>query len=66
MALGHFESGGAAVERTGELLLGVELALGAQRARHGDHFLQNADLAFGGEVGGLAAVLRVGGERDGA
>ena len=46
-------------ERPGQPLLRIELVLGAQRARHGDDFLQNSDFPLGGEVGGLAAILRV-------
>jgi hypothetical protein len=36
------------------------------RARHGDDFLQDADFALGGMVGGFAAILRVGRQGDGS
>src|ERR1035437_7473938 len=59
------ERSGAAIERAGELLLGIELGLGAEGARQGDDFLNDGDFLFGLGVGEFGAVLRVGGERDG-
>ncbi len=65
MALRDGERRGAAVERAGELLLRVELRLGAQGARQGDDLLDDGDFLLGFGVGELGAVLRVWGERDG-
>ena len=65
MALRDGERRGAAVERAGELLLGIELGLGAEGARQGDDFLDDGDFLFGLGVGEFRAVLRVWGERDG-
>ena len=65
VAPGDFQRIAARVERALQLQLGIELHLRAQGARQGDDFLQHADFALGGEVGVLAAILRILGERDG-
>ena len=65
VALGDGERRRAAVERAVELLLGIELGLGAEGARQGDDFLDDGDFLFGLGVGQFRAVLRVGGEGDG-
>ena len=65
MALGDGERGGAAVERAGELLFGIELGLGAEGARQGDDLLDDGDFLLGFGVGEFGAVLRVGSEGDG-
>src|ERR1039458_1109186 len=60
------ERSGAAIERAGELLLGIELGLSTEGARQGDDFLNDGDFLFGLGVGEFGAVLRVGGEGDGS
>ncbi len=65
VALGDGERGGAAVERAGELLFGIELGFGAKGARQGDDFLDDGDFLFGLGVGEFGAVLRVGSDGDG-
>ena len=65
VALRDGERRGAAVERALELLLGIELRLGAQGARQGDDFLDDGDFLFGLGVGEFRAVLRVWREGDG-
>ena len=57
VALRHVQRVRAGVHRARKLLLGVELALRAQRARHGDDLLQDADFALGGDGRSLRAGI---------